>query len=182
MMQNRTTTNPLVEHFTQKEILEDSCKPQVTILPSGLGPAFFFPTVCLLHIQERRKKLIYFNICRIQRLAFHWSDCRRQRNLSLLLRVAVTVEELTLCSAVTSRSLKTHLKTQPHKNFCHCRTQRALVWTSRTPAKQGRLSKYIVYFWTKTSGFFNYLYVDHINSQSVSAIECKNPQNQQVIN
>lgn len=72
-------------------------------LPRCLPPAY---------TRKGEKTLISFNTCRKQRLAFHWFDCVRQGELSLFLHAAVTREELTFCSAVTSCSLKSFLKTQ----------------------------------------------------------------------
>lgn len=63
------------------------------LLPRCLPPA---------HIGEEKKKtLICFNVGRIQRLAFCWFDCRRQRKSALLLHVAVTTQELIFCLVVT---------------------------------------------------------------------------------
>lgn len=85
--------------------------------------------------KERRKTLISFHTCRKQRLAFHWFDCVRQGELFLLLHAAVTREELTFCSAVTSCSLKSLLNTQHYRNFCPCRILHAFAWTSSDPCQ-----------------------------------------------
>lgn len=144
------------------------------LLPHCLPPAY---------IRKGEKTLVSFNICRKQRLAFHWFDCVRQGELSLLLHAAVTREELTFCSAVTSCSLKSLLKTQRYRNFCPCRILHAFAQTSSDPCqtRQAKSQKHSSLLGKNLWVFITFMEIILIHSP-VAAIKCKNPQNQHVIN
>lgn len=124
--------------------------------------------------KERRKTLISFSICRKQRLAFHWFDCERQGELSLLLHAAVSREELTFCSAVTSCSLRSLLKTQHYRNICPCRI---LHDSARTPSDPCQTQQAKSQTHSSLLGKNLWVFITFMESilihSPVSAIKCK---------
>lgn len=69
------------------------------LLPHCLPPAYIG--------EKGKEELICFNIYSTQRFAFHWLDSIKQRKFSLLLRGAVTAQEL------LSVQLSLHIPSKP---------------------------------------------------------------------